>query len=204
MGADNVVNPGCFIVIEGIDGSGKSTQLRLLAERLRAAGHDVVVTREPYEGGEYGPRIRAMARSGVSLDPEEELRWFVEQRREHVRDVITPALSAGRTVLCDRYFLSSVAYQGARGLDAEAILRESEGEFPVPDRVVVIDVPVEAGIGRVASRGGVAEPVFEERAFQERVREVFLGLARPYLVVVDGTGSEAEVAAAVAAAVDRT
>jgi len=180
------VNRGWLLVFEGLDGSGKTTQRARLAARLRAQGRDVLETAEPYDGGSWGPRIRAMARSGEALAPEEELRWFEEQRREHVRERIAPALAAGRVVLCDRYFLSTAAYQGARGLDAEAILAASEREFPVPDLVLVLEVDVEAALERVAARGGPAEPVFERRDFLERVAALFHRLERPYVARVDG------------------
>jgi dTMP kinase len=179
------VNAGALVVLEGLDGSGKTTQRARLAARLRARGRQVLETAEPYEGGVYGPRIRAMARSGAALAPEEELRWFVEQRREHVRDWIAPALAAGAVVLCDRYFLSTAAYQGARGLDAEAILAAGEREFPLPALVLLLEIAPARALERVASRGGPAEPVFERREFLERVAAHFHRLERPYLVRID-------------------
>ena len=97
-----------MIAFEGLDGSGKSTQLERLAARLRAAGCDVVTTHEPTTFPS-GQRIREMARSGQPLAPEEELRWFVEDRRVHVAEVIAPALRAGQIVLTDRYYVSTVA-----------------------------------------------------------------------------------------------
>lgn len=196
---DATARPGTFVVFEGIDGSGKSTQAQLLAERLRAAGHDVVETREPYDCP-AGRRIRQMARSGERVAPEQELAWFQEQRREHVRDVVMPALAAGRTVICDRYFLSTVAYQGARGLDAEAILRESEAEFPIPDLVLWVRVDVTTGLARASDRGGVAEPAFEEADFLERVSAQYAGIARGYIEPIDGAADPQAVATAVSRA----
>jgi dTMP kinase len=187
------VKHGTLLVFEGLDGSGKSTQLRRLAARLRAAGHDVVETAEPYEGGSWGKRIREMARSGRPLAPREELRWFLEQRREHVRDVVGPALGDGRIVLSDRYFLSTAAYQGARGLDREEIVRRSEAEFPVPDVVILLELAAEEGLGRLAERPGHREPVFERRGFQERVAVEFAALERPYLVRVPASAPADEV-----------
>lgn len=199
--ADAPVNAGALLVFEGLDGSGKTTQRARLAARLRARGHAVVETAEPYEGGIFGPKIRAMARSGEALPPEEELRWFVEQRREHVRERLAPALAAGRVVLCDRYFVSSAAYQGARGLDAEAILAAGEREFPLPALVLLLDVDVERALARIAARGGPGEPLFERREFLERVAANFRRLARPYLVRIDASRDEAQVEADVARAV---
>jgi dTMP kinase len=194
------VKRGRLIVFEGIDGSGKSTQLARLAEVLEAGGHSVVRTREPHDCPS-GRRIRAMARSGERVAPEQELAWFWEQRREHVRDVIAPALAAGRLVLSDRYFLSSVAYQGARGLDPARILRESEAEFPRPDLVLLLEITPAAGLARVTRRGGTAEPAFEGEAFLARVAAQLRALDLPYLERVDGCGAPDAVAARVARAV---
>ena len=187
------MKPGTFIVFEGLDGCGKSTQLPRLAARLRKAGHRVRETREPY-ACPAGRRIRAMARSGKAVAPEQELAWFVEQRSEHVRQVILPALGAGQVVLCDRYFPSTVAYQGARGLDARSILAENEARFPLPDLVLLLELPAQEGLARVRARGGPAEPVFEREDFLERVAARFEQLDRPYVARVDATGTPEQVA----------
>jgi dTMP kinase len=179
------VNAGRLIAFEGLDGAGKSTQLRRLAAALRAAGHAVIETREPTAGA-FGQRIRAMARSGVRVAPEEELRWFVEDRREHVSAVIQPGLAAGATVLTDRYFLSTVAYQGARGLDPQRLLADAEAEFPLPDLALVLEVDPARGLERVAGRGGTPEPVFENDGFLGDVAAVFHTIDREYVVRIDG------------------
>ena len=181
------MNGGRLVAFEGIDGCGKSTQLERLAARLRALDCDVVTTREPTEFPS-GQRIREMARSGVPLAAEQELRWFVEDRRVHVAEVIAPALRAGQIVLTDRYFLSTVAYQGARGLDHEQILADSEAEFPIPDLVVLLEIDPQIGLDRVHARGAALEGVFEQREFLERVASVFDRLSRPYLERVPGDG----------------
>lgn len=189
MGHGRPVNRGRLLAFEGLDGSGKSTQVATLAAVLRAEGHDVVVTREPTDGP-YGRRIRSMARSGAAVAPEQELRWFVEDRRSHVAEVIEPGLAAGRLVVTDRYYLSTVAYQGARGLDPGRLLSESEAEFPLPDLVLLLEVEPELGLQRVSGRGGVAETVFERRRFLERVGANFAALERPYLARIDARGTE--------------
>ena len=194
---------GTLLVFEGLDGSGKSTQLARLAAVLRTAGHEVVETAEPYMGGGWGPKIRRMARSGRALAPSEELRWFLEQRREHVRDVIAPALAAGNVVLSDRYFVSTAAYQGARGLDRDEILRRGEAEFPVPDLVLLLELPAEEGLARLADRAADREPVFERREFQERVAKEFAALDRPYLCRIRGAAEVPVVAQRIADAVSR-
>jgi dTMP kinase len=189
------VNRGRLVTFEGLDGSGKSTHCARAADELERSGIRVVRTREPTDGP-WGRRIRAMARSGETVPPPEELRWFVEDRREHVRDVIQPALAQGAFVLCDRYFHSTVAYQGARGLDPWQLLAEAEAEFPVPDRTLLFVVPVEEGLRRIELRGGVREPAFERADFLERVAEIFDAIAerRDAVVRVDGLGSMDEVA----------
>jgi dTMP kinase len=195
------VNPGALIVLEGIDGSGKTTQQAALAHALRERGHDVLETREPTEGP-WGARIRAMARSDERVPPEEELRWFVEDRREHVEGAIAPALARGCTVVCDRYFLSSVAYQGARGLDWEAILAESELAFPVPDRALVFELSPDAALARVRARGGTPEPAFERLAYLRRVAAIFAALERPYIRRIDASAARDVVLAASLAALE--
>jgi dTMP kinase len=192
------VNRGRLVVFEGVDGSGKSTQLRLLAERLRARGVDSRTTHEPTDGT-WGQRIRAMARSGERVAPEEELRWFVEDRREHVARVIEPALAAGQLVLSDRYYLSTVAYQGARGFDPQRLLADAEAEFPPPDLALVFEIDAARGLARVAERGGVAEPAFEEAAFLARVGAIFRAIERPWIARIAADAARDHVHAEVCA-----
>jgi len=189
-------------VLEGLDGSGKSTQLPRLAARLRAEGHVVVETREPFDCA-AGRKIRELARGGASIAPEAELALFMEQRRFHVRERIAPALARGEIVLSDRYFLSTVAYQGARGLDAAALLAENEVEFPLPDLALLLELAPAAGLARVASRGGPAEPAFEKRDFLERVWAIFHALDRPYLERIVASGPPDAVEARIASTVSR-
>lgn len=183
---------GLLIALEGIDGAGKSTQIDLLASALRARGHTVATTFEPTRGS-YGRRIRQEARAGRRRPPEEELAWFVADRRQHVADVVAPGLAAGQIVLTDRYFFSTVAYQGARGLDPERLLREAEAEFPIPDLAVLLWVEPSQGLARVRQRGGSSEAAFEEPEVLAGVAQVFASLTRPYLIRIDATGSTAEV-----------
>ena len=193
------MNGGTLIVLEGSDGSGKSTQCSAIAQALRERGREVVETREPTDG-EWGTRIRALARSDERVAPEQELHWFVEDRREHVAAVIVPALAAGRTVVCDRYFLSSVAYQGARGLDWETILAESELAFPVPDRALLFELSIDEALARIRARGGPAEPAFEHANYLRRVAAIFAAIERPYLRRIDaGARPEAVLGQALAA-----
>jgi dTMP kinase len=194
------VKRGVLVAFEGIDGSGKSTQLRRLAAALRAAGREPLETCEPTDAP-TGRRIREMARSGVELPAGEELRWFVEDRHVHVAETLAPALAAGRTVLTDRYFLSTVAYQGARGLDWRRILAESEAEFPLPDLVLLFELAPADALARARARGGPREPAFERLERLERVAEIFRALERPYLERIPAGGDADAVHAEVVARV---
>jgi dTMP kinase len=191
------VSRGRLVALEGLDGCGKTTQLARVVGALLDAGHEVLATREPTDG-EWGRKIRMMAQTGDLPPAEEELRWFTEDRQEHVQEVIAPALEAGRTVVTDRYFLSTVAYQGARGLDWREILRESEARFPRPDLVLLFEVSPELGLSRVRARAGTEEPAFERVDYLARVAEIFAAIERDYLVRVDARGDEAAVREALA------
>jgi dTMP kinase len=196
------VNRGKLIVFEGIDGCGKSTQLELAARTLRARGLEVVETREPTDGA-FGQRIRAMARSGKRVSPETELEWFFEDRREHIREVVEPALAAGRIVLSDRSYVSTVAYQGARGLDPDEILAASEAEFPRPDLILVFEISAEQGMARIEARGGILEAAFEELAFQRRVAKGFEALDIAGLVRIEASRSSEQINRDVLLEIDR-
>ena len=176
---------GKLIAFEGVDGSGKSTQIGLLAEALRERGLPVETTFEPTNGA-TGKRIRAMAQSNERVLPALELEWFVTDRREHVDQMIEPALASGSWVITDRYTLSSVAYQGARGLSPDQILSDSESEFPLPDLALILVVTPELGLERVRARGGAPEPAFEELDFLRRVSETFDSLECGYIARLQG------------------
>jgi len=195
------VKRGILIVFEGLDGCGKSTQLGRVAELLQARGISPVVTREPTDGV-WGRKIRAMAQSGEPVSPETELEWFFEDRREHMREVVRPALEAGRIVLSDRSYISTVAYQGARGLDSARILADSEAEFERPDLVLLFEISAKEGLSRVHARGGKAEPVFENLAFLERAAEIFETLEVVGLERIDASRSASEISADVIARID--
>ncbi len=192
---------GTLIVFEGLDGCGKSTQLRRAAQALSARGLDPVVTREPTDGP-WGRRIREMARSSEGVSPETELSWFFEDRREHMREVVEPALAAGRLVLSDRSYISTVAYQGARGLDPTKILAESEAEFARPDLILLFELSAKQGLARVHARGGEGEPIFENLDFQERVAAIFETLEVDGLRRIDACRGEDEIALEVLGIID--
>ena len=174
--------PGFLVVLEGIDGAGKSTQARTLGERLTACGQRVVLSREPTLG-QWGKLLRESAQTG-RLSIEEEVELFLKDRREHVNELILPRLREGCVVIVDRYYFSTAAYQGARGLDPQELIRRNEEFAPEPDLLVLFDLPVEDGLARVRARGDKADH-FEQVEALRRVREIFLSINKPYLVKVD-------------------
>lgn len=187
-----------FVVFEGPDGAGKSTQLTRLAARVEAHGRRVVRLLEPTHGP-VGAEIRRRAREGPPFGPREELELFLRDRRENVEQNIRPALARGDVVLQDRYYHSTAAYQAARpalGLTPGDVVALHDWA-PRPDRVLLLDLPVERGLARVARRG--PGDAFEERTLQEAVRRNFLALAAadPTIAVIDAARPEAEVEAAV-------
>lgn len=170
--------PGLFLVFEGVEGSGKSTQARLLAGWLSAAGRDVVLTREP-GGSPAAEAIRAILldRQFGGLDPRAEALLFAAARAEHVAQVIRPALQRGAVVICDRYIDSSLAYQGAaRGLGVVEVAHLSAWATHGlhPDLTILLDLDPAAGLDR-GGRGDRLE--HEPLAFHESVRQAFLDRA---------------------------
>jgi dTMP kinase len=144
-----------------------------------------------------------MAQGHERLAPDEELRWFMEDRREHVSGVISPALARGEIVLSDRYYLSTVTYQGARGLDWAALLAQNEAEFPIPDLVLLLEIDPSRALARVRERGGRAEPAFEEKSFLARVAALYHELPCVYLERLDARSAPERVREAVSEVVRR-
>lgn len=173
---------GKFIVLEGGEGAGKTTQIARLAEALRGAGKDVVVTREP--GGSKGAEdIRALLVRGSTdrWDAMTEALLHTAARRDHVGKTVEPALAAGRWVISDRFADSTMAYQGyGQGIGREAVEtlhRTALGAFR-PDLVLILDLPVEHGLARARNRGGDDRYERMGRAFHESLRAAFLDIAR--------------------------
>jgi dTMP kinase len=196
---------GRFITFEGGEGSGKSTQIKTLSDRLSAARLRAIVTREP--GGSPGAEIiRHVVLSGVGklLGAEAETLLFAAARDDHVRTVIQPALNQGLWVLCDRFSDSTRAYQGSLGKVSPAVLRAMErvtiGDLK-PDLTIILDLPAEIGIKRAnVRRGGGAPDRFEaeDLRFHEQLREAYRQIAfaeSDRCVLVDATPEPATVAA---------
>ncbi|WP_026840709.1 dTMP kinase [Citrifermentans bremense] len=192
---------GFFITFEGIEGCGKTTQLRLLKERLEAAAEKVTVTREP-GGCPVADQMRAILldAKNSAITPLAELLLYAAARAQHVQEVIVPALERGETVLCDRFTDATVAYQGhGRGLDLTVIeeLNTLATGRVQPALTVLIDCPVEVGLSRALARieatSGAKEERFERESllFHQKVRNGYLTLAAAFperFVVVDGSG----------------
>ncbi len=192
---------GLLVVVEGVDGAGKSTVLRDLSEHCRSRGLAVTVSREPTDGP-HGRRLRASATEG-RLALEAELDLFVRDRRDHVHSLIQPALNRGEVVLLDRYYLSTAAYQGARGADPEAVLALNESFAPVPDLVLLLDLDPLISLERIQARGGGTD-AFERLEALEAVRRIFLSIQRPFIRLIDASGPGDRVAALCRDALDET
>ncbi len=167
------IQGGLLIAIEGIDGAGKTTLARGLAHELNQRGIEPLLTKEP-TNGPHGTALRQSATTG-RLSPADELKLFIADRREHVEQLLRPALDAGRVVILDRYYFSNAAYQGAAGLDAAEILAQNEAFAPKPDLLLLLDLPPETGLSRIAARGDRAN-AFENEANLTRCRSIFLGI----------------------------
>lgn len=181
------MHAGKLIAFEGIDGSGKSTQARLFADWLEARGREVVRTREP-TNGPWGRKIRE-ARFTARLSPEDELHAFIEDRRQHVAELINPSLSRGAVVVIDRYYYSTVAYQGARGLDPAELFARNRAFAPKPDLVVLVDVEPKHSLERINARGE-GQDLFETIGELTAVRQRFLAMAsEAHVTVLSGMGT---------------
>jgi len=203
----NSTPPGKLISFEGSEGSGKSTQISLLVAHLQKAGIDVITTREP-GGTEIGEQIRNIIvhnSKGDEMCPETELLLFTAARAQVVREVIAPALIAGRYVLTDRFLDSSTVYQGiARNLAAGPVAeinRFAVGNV-MPDVTVIIDVPTEVSMNRIKQRTTDLPDRMERETidFYHKVREGYLLLAKNMpdrVILVDGTKSVAQVSMAI-------
>ncbi len=197
---------GVFISFEGIDGSGKSTQSRMLADHLRSQGHDVLLTREP--GGSPGAEaIRALLLTGATdrWSPETEILLFTAARRDHLERTIHPALDAGRIVITDRFADSTRVYQGATRGDLRATVDRLHDLMigREPDLTLIIDMDPGIALQRGLDRRS-GEDRFEDFGlpFQETLRHGFLALARAFparCVLIDGNRDSAAIATEVAA-----
>ncbi len=180
--------PGFFIVLEGPDGSGTTTQSQFLAERLRADGHDVVLTAEPTDG-EIGKGIRYWLKNNTL--PADALQLlFTADRADHVARVIAPALKAGKIVVCDRYVASTLVYGAVQGVPMSWLQAANE-QFPKPDALFVALPPLEVCLKRLAKRG--AKDFFETEGIQTRLHQLYRTYAETVkkdAIVIDTSGEK--------------
>ena len=204
------MNPkGSFITFEGIDGSGKSTQARKLAEHLQAQGHDVILTREP-GGSEGAEEIRALVLQGEPdrWSAETEILLFTAARRDHLERTILPAIEAGKVVICDRFTDSTRMYQGLSRGDLRGTVDQLHKLMieREPDMTILIDMDSDTGLSRALSRQGVEERFETFGAdLQAQMRAGFLSLAEEFkerFVVINGARSIDEVSVDVCQSVD--
>jgi dTMP kinase len=178
---------GRLIVFEGTDGTGKSTQLRLLGRDLEALGYPVIITKEPTEGS-IGLKIRELYRDRHRYSREQELELFLADRREHVTNILRPGLATGKIILCDRYFFSTAAYQGARGFNPDMILKQNTFA-PEPDLVLLFEAPLDISLKRITLGRGEIPNNFEQPEFLRKVAAIFSAIRRPYIHKIDASGS---------------
>jgi dTMP kinase len=172
---------GILVALEGIDGAGKSTQAEHLTGIFRERGYAVTSWREPTQSP-WGRRLReAMATGRRILTPSQELDLFLQDRRYDVAAHLLPALAARQLVLLDRYYFSTMAYQGALGIDPESIRRLNEAFAPVPDLVLILLIPPTKALQRIQQRRGQTADAFEQEEYLRRVDGIFRTLKGPYI-----------------------
>lgn len=173
---------GKLIVIEGIDGSGKSTCTKNLAEKLNSINIKTIYTFEPTHS-HYGAKLRDGMLS-EDLDAEEELLLFVKDRKEHIEYMIKPALEEGYFIILDRYFYSSIAYQGAKGIDINRIINMHKDFIIKPDIVFIFHLPIDIALNRIISKRGIADR-FENETYLKKVDKIFHSFNEPFIYHID-------------------
>jgi len=181
---------GSFIVFEGPDGGGTTRQSQMLADRLRAEGHDVLLTSEPTDGL-IGREIRALLRSEAMPPADAMQLLFTADRAQHVRDVIEPALREGKIVISDRYALSTFIYGKALGLD-EAWLRDLNRTFPTPDFTIITLPPLAVCLDRIGKRESTDQ--YENALFQKHIYEGYRTVEEPTTIFIDTSADKDAVA----------
>jgi dTMP kinase len=184
---------GKFIVVEGLDGSGKSAQVDLVINFLKEEGKDVVVTREPTMESEAGRKIKQALKKEIVVEPLELQKLYVQDRKEHLENKVIPALKEGKFVVSSRYAFSTFAYGYSDGLDVDLLIKMNE-EFLLPDLTIMVDVKPESCIKRIKGRGEPVE-LFEKLEKLKKVNEIYKKINTMFknVVVVDGEKSIPEV-----------
>jgi dTMP kinase len=160
--------PGKFIVLEGLDGSGQSTQAELLKDFLIKKGFEVILTKEPTQDSEAGKKINEILAEKIKIEPKTLQELFAQDRKEHLENLVIPALKEGKFVVSDRYFFSSFAFGSSDGLDLEWLI-EINNSFLLPDQTLILKVKPEVCISRIEGRG-IEKTLFEK---QEKLAKVW-------------------------------
>jgi len=165
---------GFLVAIEGIDGAGKTTQSKILVDRLTKEGYPVIGLHEP-TGGRWGRKIKELAKNGRhKTKPETEVELFYLDRLEDVKKNITPALKSKKIVIMDRFYFSSAAYQGARGLSPDSIEKKNMKIAPIPSITIILDLEPEVALKRIRDKRNEMPNHFERKKYLEKVRRIFL------------------------------
>ncbi len=177
---------GLLIVFEGIDGCGKSTQAKLAFEYVKSLGYNAVALKE-YTDGHWGRKIRELSIKGrENVTPYQEFELFLKDRMEDVEENIKPALESRKIIILDRYYFSSMAYQGGRGVDVQMIQKENEKFSPIPDIVFYIKINIDSGLNRISSNRQNQFDDFEKKTFLKKVKHIFDNMNFDYLIAIDG------------------
>lgn len=184
-----LLKQGVLVAIEGIDGAGKTTQTKLLGQKLAAEGYPVVCLHEPTDGI-WGKKIKDLVKNGRhGISPDVESDYFIFDRLEDVETNIMPSLQKKKIVIMDRYYFSNVAYQGARGLALNSIEKKNEKIAPTPDITIILDLEPEVALQRIRCKRPSSTPNhFERKKYLERVRQNFLKQFsnRPNVIIIEG------------------
>lgn len=191
VGKQKQLKCGLLIAIEGIDGAGKTTQSSKLLQKLQKNGYPAVRFKEPTYGI-WGDKIRALSKNGRhKINAQTEFEFFYNDRLEDVHNNINPALEEKKIVIMDRYYPSSVAYQGARGLSCNYIEEKNKEIAPPPNVLIILDLEPEVSLKRIIDQRNETPNDFEEKEYLKNVRKIFLNYFkdRPNVFIIDGDGT---------------
>ncbi|MEM1008222.1 MAG: dTMP kinase [Myxococcota bacterium] len=183
--------PGRYFVFEGLDGSGKSTQCQKLVAHFQQQGHTVLHTREPTDSP-FGTQLRSLAAQGQRLPPQQELELFIQDRKAHLQQCVLPALQQGQIVIQDRYFPSTLAYQGSRGLPLQDMLDAHQGWAPLPHHFFYLQLSAQQSQQRIQQRN-ITRDAFEQYASLQRCAQIFAQLQLPNWHIIPATQSVEQV-----------
>ena len=178
---------GFFIVFEGLDGSGKTTQAFLLKEFLVKKGYDAILLREPTEGY-WGGKIKELLSNGrKEISPQEELNLFIEDRKDNINKNILPAMRENKVIIQDRYYFSTIAYQGALGVEAQRIREMNEAFALKPDLVFYLEIEPELGLKRIDVGRKGKRDAFEKAHYLSKVKTIFDSFNDPFIKKINGS-----------------